>query len=143
MAAVRAALEDARLEVESPQETFLRLLLVLLGFPEPQINRVFPVPGRRRPYRADLFYEDLKVVVEYDGDGHRTDPVRYEADKGKDDFLHGIGWRVIRVLKSHIQDVEFLVHRLRDVGVPQDQATAQARILAIREVQQAARGGGA
>ena len=56
-----------RSRVDSVMETRLRLLIVLAGLPEPEVNvEVTDVDGRPL-YRFDLCWPDLKILVEYDG----------------------------------------------------------------------------
>jgi hypothetical protein len=60
----------ARKGVDSPQETRLRLLLVLAGLPEPRVNLL--LRGRDGSWRRryDLAYELLRLIIEYDGRQH-------------------------------------------------------------------------
>ncbi|GAB2540900.1 endonuclease domain-containing protein [Brachybacterium huguangmaarense] len=115
---VRAALPDVREKVESPQETALRLALARFGFPEPTINLPIWAPGCRSPYRLDLSYPDLRIAIEYDGDWHRTDRVRFQRDRRKDDVLHEYGWRVVRVTSADLARPDELIARLEHLGVP-------------------------
>ncbi|WP_134772613.1 hypothetical protein [Ornithinimicrobium flavum] len=62
-----------RAGAESGMETGSRLLLVLGGLPEPQVNRwVLDETGRER-YRLDLPDPDLLLAFEYDGRQHAQD----------------------------------------------------------------------
>lgn len=70
---VRRASALVRDRVDSPQETRLRLCLVLAGLPEPEVNPVV-FAGGRAVGRVDLFLGRWRVAVEYEGDQHRTDP---------------------------------------------------------------------
>jgi hypothetical protein len=64
--AARRAASLARKGVDSPQETRLRLLLVLAGLPEPRVNLI--IRGRDGSWRRryDLAYEHLRLIIEYD-----------------------------------------------------------------------------
>jgi hypothetical protein len=66
----RRAASLAREGVDSPQETRLRLLLVLAGLPEPHVNLI--IRGRDGSWRRryDLAYEQLRLIIEYDGRQH-------------------------------------------------------------------------
>ena len=97
---LRQALLWVRPRVESRQETRLRLLLLRAGFPEPETNVYLPLrPGRKR-VRGDLVYEKYRVLIEYDGEHHRTDDTQYARDLERLDDVMADGWRVIRVLKD-------------------------------------------
>lgn len=66
---------------ESLQETRTRLLLVRDGLPIPTTQiRVVDARGRFIA-RADLGWTEWKVIVEYDGEQHWTDPVQRSRDR--------------------------------------------------------------
>ena len=97
---LRQALLWVRPRVESRQETRLRLLILRAGFPEPETNVYLPLrPGRKR-VRGDLVYGKYRVLLEYDGEQHRTDDTQYARDLERLDDVMADGWRVIRVLKD-------------------------------------------
>lgn len=91
------ALELLRPGAESRMETLLRLLLWRAGFPEPEVNPELTGIRRRWIHRADLVYRSRRVIVEYDGDHHRTDTRQYENDIRRFDDFADDGWRVVRV----------------------------------------------
>jgi hypothetical protein len=66
--------------VDSPQETRIRLLLVLAGLPEPCVNLI--IRGRDGGWRRryDLAYEELQLIVEYDGRQHAEDTRQWLTD---------------------------------------------------------------
>jgi len=97
---LREAFAWVRPRVESRRETFLRLLIVRAGFPEPETNVEIPVrPGRKR-VRGDLVFARYKVLVEYDGQHHRTSDRQFQRDVERLDDVMEAGWRIIRVLKD-------------------------------------------
>jgi hypothetical protein len=97
---LQQALTWVRPRVESRQETRLRLLILRAGFPEPEVNVYLPLrPGRKR-VRGDLVYLEYRVLVEYDGEHHRTDNGQYARDVERLDDVMADGWRVIRVVKD-------------------------------------------
>ncbi|WP_308287567.1 DUF559 domain-containing protein [Cryobacterium sp. 1639] len=96
---LREALEWVRPRVESPRETRLRLLVVRAGFPEPDTNLDLHLPAGRKRARGDLVYMRYKILVEYDGEQHRTDDAQYARDLERLDDLAAAGWRVIRAAK--------------------------------------------
>jgi hypothetical protein len=109
-----AALESIRPGAESRPETLVRLELVAAGLPEPALNVDIHDEYGRFLGRGDLVYEEWRVIVEYDGDHHRTDPDQYSRDLGRIDDLSAAGWRVIRVAKgSFFRDRQDVVGRVR------------------------------
>ncbi|UAJ77746.1 DUF559 domain-containing protein [Leifsonia sp. ZF2019] len=98
---LRQAVELLRPGTDSPMESLLRLMLVDAGLPEPAVNLpVFTAGGL--VLHGDLVYPVERVVVEYDGDHHRTDPVQYERDVDRLWALEQAGWRVVRINRSHV-----------------------------------------
>jgi hypothetical protein len=63
----RRAAALAREGVDSPQETRLRLLLVLAGLPEPRVNLIIRRHDGSWHRRCDLAYEHLRLIIEYGG----------------------------------------------------------------------------
>lgn len=83
-----------RAGVDSPLETRIRLLLVLAGLP-------CPVPGFRVMIDGqfigfvDLAYPEYHVVIECDGDLHRTLKKKWRLDVATREALRDLGWTVI------------------------------------------------
>ena len=96
-AALSRALPLVRAGAESRTETLLRLLLLHAGLPEPEVNRDIRAQNGAFLGRADLVYPAFKVIVEYDGDHHRTSVRQYDADISRFDRFLAAGWIVIRV----------------------------------------------
>ncbi|MFD5215064.1 endonuclease domain-containing protein [Microbacterium sp. NPDC058345] len=93
---IRAALPSVREGVESPKETETRLALVSARLPEPVVQHdVFD--GGRFVARADLAYPQLRIAIEYEGDGHRTDKDQWRTDIRRQRELEDLGWIVIRL----------------------------------------------
>lgn len=121
IAKVRVAVAASRERVESPKETELRLLLLEHGFAEPVINHPIRLAGggdETRDFRLDLAYPHLRIAIEYDGDGHRTDRAQWAKDRRKDDMLHEAGWRVVRVTQADLNKPEDLLARLTALHAP-------------------------
>ncbi len=66
-AALRWALEQVRVGVDSPQETRLRLALVAHGFAEPVIGLPVAVDHGTLTLHPDLAWPELRLVLEYEG----------------------------------------------------------------------------
>jgi very-short-patch-repair endonuclease len=113
-ARARAALADVRIGPQSRMETLLRLLLVETGLPEPAIAPA--IQTRSRVLHPDLAFLQWRVVLEYEGDGHRTDARQWRHDIWRREAFEEAGYRVIRV---HSEDVlaepAALVARVRRV----------------------------
>src|SRR5690606_31308174 len=107
---VRTAFGLAREGVESPKETETRLLVIADGLPEPVVQwQVFD--GSRLVGRVDLAYPELKIAIEYDGDGHRTDKEQWRRDIRRQRELERLGWIVIHLTESDLEDpAAFLGH---------------------------------
>ncbi len=96
----RRAHADVRIGPESRMETLLRLLLVRSGLPEPMTNP--PVRVGSRVLHPDLLYPQWGVVLEYEGDGHRTDPRSWRRDIWRREAFQAAGYRVIQVHRDDV-----------------------------------------
>ncbi len=110
----RAAAAAVRSLAASRPETLIRLLLERAGLPEPELNAdVHDAEGTWIAY-CDLVFRAAKVVVEYDGDQHRTDRRQYERDRKRLDALADAGWNVIHVRADALfHDPASVVARVR------------------------------
>lgn len=102
-ATILAALEFAREKVESPKETETRLLIVRSGLPEPEVQHEVFDDGLFIA-RIDLAYPELKIAIEYEGDGHRTDRDQWRRDIQRQRDLEDRGWIVIRLTQADLAD---------------------------------------
>lgn len=114
--ALGEASDSVRCGVDSPQESKLRMLLVRSGLPEPVINEpTFDVFGVKLG-RPDLKYPAARVVLEYEGDEHRTSRRRFRSDIFRRERFEDADWRVKRVTADdlNVRPVEFVasVHAL-------------------------------
>lgn len=100
--AARVAADHVRERVDSPMETRLRMLILLAGLPEPEVNLTlrdeYGVPVRRH----DLSYPDRKVALEYDGRGHIEREQTWEKDRDRREASDDDGWRVLTILSKDI-----------------------------------------
>ncbi len=98
------ALMDAG--AQSPKETWLRLLLIAAGLPEPT-TQIMVHAGDYIPLAyLDLGWEEFKVAAEYDGDQHRSDRRQYVKDIGRWTLVTDLGWTLVRVVnEDHPSDV--------------------------------------
>jgi hypothetical protein len=114
--AARRALARVRQGAESRPETLLRLLIVASGLPEPELGVVLYGPTGCWIGRFDMVYAEARVIVEYDGDQHRTSTRQYEKDMTRIDRAIAAGWRVVRVrARGLLQGRAHTVERVRSV----------------------------
>lgn len=99
--ALRAA-SLARVGVDSPMETRLRLLIVLAGLPEPRVNLVLRGCDGQWQRRFDLAYEGLRLLVEYEGRQHAEDPDQWTSDIYRREELDRLHWRLVLVTSDGI-----------------------------------------
>lgn len=92
-----AALPLIRTAAESRPESLLRLLILRAGLPEPALNVDVRDSRGRWIGRFDMVYHGHRVIVEYDGDQHRSDRRQYEKDEIRLEAARLEGWRVVRV----------------------------------------------
>jgi len=78
---------------ESPMETRLRWLLLNAGLPRPIVQAKLHDARGREIARADLYYPDARLVIEYDGTNHRD---RLIDDNRRQNPLVDAGFQVLR-----------------------------------------------
>lgn len=99
-ARARRALADVRVGAESRMETLLRLLLTRSGLPEPTLNPAVRIGDQT--LHPDLLYSPWRVVIEYEGDHHRTDERQWRHDIWRREAFEDAGWRQIRVTRDDV-----------------------------------------
>ena len=119
--AAAAAIALVRVGAESRPETLLRLLLIRAGFPEPELARDLYDSRGRWLARVDLYFAQWRVVVEYDGEQHRTSDVQYSRDEGRTESLVRADYTVVKVRKAQLfrnpnTAVERVANALHDRG---------------------------
>jgi very-short-patch-repair endonuclease len=78
---------------ESPMETRLRWTLLQAGLPRPQVQTELRDSDGRFLGRADLYYPQARLVIEYDGANHRD---RLIEDNRRQNSLLNAGFRILR-----------------------------------------------
>lgn len=114
---VLRALERARDGVDSPQETRLRLGIVASGLPEPDVALV--VRDRHGEWLGvvELGYREQRVLIQYEGDAHRTNPRRWRQDIARDEAYLAEGWRLLRATADDVERPARFCHRLQQALV--------------------------
>lgn len=108
------ALADGR--SESPQESRLRIRLVLAGLPPPVPQYEVRHQGRFIA-RVDLAYPEHKLAIEYDGLWHGA-PGQLGRDRRRLNALVAAGWRIIHVTAADLHHIDELVAAIRSVLQP-------------------------
>lgn len=105
---LRHAVALLRDDVYSARETRTRLLIMRagLGCSEPEPNGVIELHHGART-RGDLVFRRERLVVEYEGEHHLTDPVQWARDLERYNDLALSGWLVIR-LSKRMRDEEIV-----------------------------------
>jgi hypothetical protein len=82
---------------ESPMETRLRWLLIQDGLPVPEVQS--ELSDYQFARRADLYYREARLVIEYDGANHRE---RLVDDDRRQNLLVNAGFRLLRFTASDV-----------------------------------------
>jgi len=93
---LRAALPLLHERSESRPESRLRLILALGGLPAPQINHTTVLCDSGRYVRPDFRFPRERVILEYQGDYHRTKR-QWRADMTRRSRLEAVGWVVVEL----------------------------------------------
>jgi hypothetical protein len=92
-----SALGLVRAGSRSPMETRARLAFVRGGLPEPELNGPIVDGAGEWVATADFVWREQRVLVEYEGDHHRSDRRQWQSDVTRTRVLEALGWRVIRI----------------------------------------------
>lgn len=112
--AARTAAAFVRAEVDSPMESRLRMLIVLAGLPEPEVNHKIRDEDGKVVMRLDLAYPVLKLVVEYDGRQHAEDIRQWNRDLERREVFDDNEWRILVVTAKGIyQEPGQTIERIR------------------------------
>lgn len=83
------------------------------GLPEPELNPEVCGPDGEWLGRGDMVYFRWKVLVEYDGDQHRTNTGQYEKDMARRERFRRAKWDGVYIRKRGLQHREETVERVR------------------------------
>jgi len=112
----RRAAAYVRRRVDSPMETRLRMLIVLAGLPEPEINLEIRTEDGEVVRRYDLSWPGVRVIVEYDGRAHVERIEQWESDLKRREAIDDSEWRILVVVASGIyRDPERTLARVHRV----------------------------
>lgn len=122
----RAVLDSADGGAESPGESVTRYALLRHGLPAPRTQ--VPVSTRLGRFRADMGWDEWRLLVEFDGfvkyaELAGGDPARVLfEEKRRQEAMEEEGWRVLRVTRADLREEEQVATRVRRL-LPRDGAT--------------------
>jgi len=97
---VRAS-QLVRMNVDSPMESKVRMLMVLAGLLEPTVNHRIEDDGRLL-YRIDLSFPDVKLAVEFDGRQHVEKEAQWESDVIRREDLEADDWTFVVITGTQL-----------------------------------------
>jgi hypothetical protein len=100
--ALRDAIERIRTDSWSRLETWVRLILIDAGLPEPTLNFDAYDDAGRFLGCIDLAYPGLKIAIEYEGEHHWMTAEQFQRDIDRLERLVENGWRIVRLTKRHV-----------------------------------------
>ena len=123
----RQAARYVRAKVDSPMESRLRMLIVLAGLPEPEVNMTVRMVEGEEVRRFDLCWPEVRVIVEYDGRHHVEIIEQWESDIDRREKIDDDEWRILVVVASGIyvdpartvRRIFSLLHRRGLEGLPE------------------------
>ena len=107
---LRRALRLADPRSESPMETRLRLELIAGRLPNPCVQAELCDPKGQLIGRADLYYPDRRLVIEYDGVNHKD---RLAADLRRQNALVNAGYHLLRFTAADLRAPGSVVAQVR------------------------------
>lgn len=102
VAKLREALPQIRVGSASPPETELRLAILRAGLPAPDLDiDVFDDEGVLIGF-TELGYPTWMILIEFEGDHHRTSRAQWDRDIAKHARCVALGWTVLRFTARHV-----------------------------------------
>lgn len=102
---------------ESVLESLIRLILVLGGLPEPELQVRLGVRGGQR-FRVDFYWREWRLIAEADGFGkYGTTPEEirrnWNAERNRQRQLEDVGFVVLRFTWEDLRRPDLIVRRVR------------------------------
>lgn len=107
---LRRAVDLAEPKSESPMETRLRLVLTRARLPSPCVQVDLHSGSGRFLGRADLYYPDVRLVIEFDGQGHRE---RLTQDLRRQNELVNAGYHILRFTTADLMQKDAVAKQVR------------------------------
>lgn len=101
-AAARRAVGYVRARVDSAMESRLRMLIVLSGLPEPEVNHEVRDKHGNVLMRFDLSFPGCRLIVEYDGRQHAERAKQWLHDVKRRELLDHARWQILIVTSEGI-----------------------------------------
>ncbi|MEV8218552.1 hypothetical protein AB0O65_02195 [Microbacterium sp. NPDC077391] len=112
---LRAALERIRVGCSSPLETDYRLDAEDARLPEPELDvEIFDARDRRVGI-SEFVYRQYSVVVEIEGDHHRSSKHQWNRDLQKYRDYASAGWEVVRLTAHDVRTTRRAARIVREV----------------------------
>jgi len=111
---LREALPLLSSRSESRPESKARVLVVTSGLPVPSVNHSLIDTETGRELRPDLMFVDCRVIVEYQGEHHRSRQ-QWRRDMTRRAELEARGWYVMEINADDLRDGAAFVRRLETV----------------------------
>lgn len=99
---LRRAAALVRAGVDSGPESRLRMLLVLAGLPEPEVNLVIRDEWGEPVRQHDLGYPSARLALEYDGRHHIEREDRWHKDLARREAMDRLGWRTLVITATDL-----------------------------------------
>ncbi|TFD84163.1 hypothetical protein [Cryobacterium psychrotolerans] len=99
---------------ESPPESVIRVTIVRAGILGLAVNHPIADAFGRVIARADLCFPVHRVIFEYQGDYHRSEPDRWRKDRTRVARLTALGWHVVEIAADELADRRMLLRLIRD-----------------------------
>lgn len=112
MKRARIALDLMDRGAQSPQETWLRLVVIDAGYPRPR-TQIRVRDGRAEAF-LDMGWDEPMIALDYDGEQHQADRPRFVHDIGRNELVERQGWLDIHVVKEHSRG--YTLYRLREAA---------------------------
>lgn len=111
--AMAAAVARIRVGPLSRPESLLRLILLRAGFPEPELNVEVTDRVGRSVATPDLSWPEFRVLIEYEGEGHRTSSSKFRSDITRGERYADAEWFQLRASADDVfRDPNDFVGRL-------------------------------
>lgn len=131
----RRALALSVVGARSRPETLLRLMLRRAGLPLATVGH--EITGDDWSATPDLAWPQFRVLVEYEGDHHRTNARQFGHDLRRFDQFGDVGWSAIRATRNDVFDdtsevIARVARRLRRAGWRAPRGWRAREVLAAR-----------
>lgn len=110
IAQARAVLTEATPWAESPGESLVRWIVLVLGLPRPVLQHRVDTRTRRR--YIDLSWPELRIAIEYDGADKYQGMDDVLDEKYRQDDIHAQGWTFLRITAKDLRHMRELADRI-------------------------------